>query len=151
MNATAQLVHALITTRLDFCNSILYNLPNNKIERLQRIQNQAARMLTRSPRRNHITFIIIFKNLILTHKAFHGVAPVYLCELITKHEHATVRTRRAQDCFLLSIPLISKTCAFSFLSDHFCVLLQLYGINSVLTLEWLNLTSLNPESRLNFI
>ena len=41
-NATAQLVHALITTRLNFCNSILYNFPNNKIERLQRIQNQAA-------------------------------------------------------------------------------------------------------------
>ena len=111
-NATAQLVHALITTPLDFCNSILYNLPNNKIERLQRIQNQAARMLTRSPHRNHITPVlrrlhwlrisdrIIFKILILTHKAFHGVAPVYLCELITKHEHATVRTRRAQDCFL---------------------------------------------------
>ena len=36
-HATAQLIHALITTRLDFCNSILYNLPNNKIERLQQI------------------------------------------------------------------------------------------------------------------
>ena len=42
---------------LDFCNSILYNLPNNKIERLQRIQNQAARMLKRIPRRNHISTI----------------------------------------------------------------------------------------------
>ena len=124
-------VEYIITTRLDFCNSILYNLPNNKIERLQRIQNQAARMLTRSPRRNHITPVlrrlhrlrisdrIIFKILILTHKAFHGVAPVYLCELITKHEHATVRTRRAQDCFLLSIPPISKTCAVSFFERSF--------------------------------
>ena len=113
------------TTRLDFCNSILYNLPNNKIERLQRIQNQAARMLTRSPCRNHITPVlrelhwlrisdrIIFKILILTHQAFHGVAPVYLCELITMYEQATVRTRRAQDCFLLAIPPISKTCAAS--------------------------------------
>ena len=130
-NATAQRVHALITTRLDFCNSILYNLPNNKIERLQRIQNQAARMLTRSPRRNHITPVlrrlhwlrisdrIIFKILILTHKTFHGVAPVYLCELITKHEHATVRTRRAQDYFLLSIPPISKTCGVSFFERSF--------------------------------
>ena len=117
--------------RLDYCNSILYNFPNNKIERLQRIQNQAARMLTRSPRRNHITPVlrelhwlrisdrIIFKILILTHKAFHGVAPVYLCELITKYEQATVRTRRAQDCFLLAIPPISKTCAASFFERSF--------------------------------
>ena len=54
-DATAQLIHALIISRLDFCNSILYNLPNKQIERLQRIQNQAARMLKRIPRRNHIT------------------------------------------------------------------------------------------------
>ena len=53
-SVAAQLIHALITTRLDFCNSIVHNLPNSKIERLQRIQNQAARMLTRSPRRYHI-------------------------------------------------------------------------------------------------
>ena len=48
-DATAQLIHALPTSRLDFCNSILYNLPNKQIERLQRIQNQAARMLKRIP------------------------------------------------------------------------------------------------------
>ena len=57
-HATAQLIHALITTRLDFLHSILHNLINNKIERLQRIQNQAARMLTSSPRRNHITPVL---------------------------------------------------------------------------------------------
>ena len=57
-DATAQLIHALITSRLDFCNSILYNLPNKQIERLQRIQNQAARMLKRIPGRKHITPVL---------------------------------------------------------------------------------------------
>ena len=33
-DGAAQLIHALISSRLDFCNSILYNLPNNKIVRL---------------------------------------------------------------------------------------------------------------------
>ena len=55
-----------------------------KIERLQKIQNQAARMLKRIPRRNHITPVlkdlhwlrinerIEYKILILTHRAFSG-------------------------------------------------------------------------------
>ena len=30
-DATAQLIQAIITSRLDFCNSILYNLPNKQI------------------------------------------------------------------------------------------------------------------------
>ena len=38
--ATAQLLHALITTRIDYCNSLLYNLPKCNIARLQKIQNQ---------------------------------------------------------------------------------------------------------------
>ena len=53
-----QLNHSLITTRLDFCNIILYNLPDNQIEILQRIQNQTARMLIRIPRRNQITPVL---------------------------------------------------------------------------------------------
>ena len=57
-DATAQLIHVLIISRLDFCNSILYNFPNKQIEILQRIQNQAARMLKRIPRRNHITPVL---------------------------------------------------------------------------------------------
>ena len=130
-DAAAQLIHALISSRLDLCNSILYNLPNNKIERLQRIQNQAARILTRSLRRNHITPVlrelhwlrindrIIFKILILTHKAFNGSAPEYLCELITKHNNVSVRTRRAEDCHLLNVPPISKSCANSFFERSF--------------------------------
>ncbi len=131
-DATAQLVHALITTRLDFCNSILYNLPKCKLDRLQRIQNQAARVLTRSPRRNHITPVlrdlhwlriedrIIFKLLILTHKAVHGVAPVYLCELLERNEKSTmVRTRESADPDLLRVPPISRTASNTFFERSF--------------------------------
>ena len=52
---------------------------------------------------------IIFIMYILTHKEFYAVAPVYLCELITKHEHVTVRTRCTKHCLLLAIPPISKS------------------------------------------
>ena len=49
------------TSTLNCCNGILYNLPRNKIKRLEKIQNLAARMLKRIPRHNHITPVL--KNL----------------------------------------------------------------------------------------
>ena len=52
-DACATLIHAPISSCLDYRNSILYNLPDTKIGRLQRVQNQAARILTKSPRREH--------------------------------------------------------------------------------------------------
>ena len=128
VDATAQLIHTLITSRLDFCNSILYNLPNNKIKILQRIQNQAAHMVKRIPRRNHITPVlrelhwlrihdnIIFKILLLIHKAVNKTAPEYLCDLIRFNvQSTTIRTRASFDPCLLCVPPISEMCANSFL------------------------------------
>ena len=87
-------IHALISCRLDYCNSILYNVPKSKTDRLQRLQNQCARILTKSPRREHITPVliklqwlkiqdrIIYTMLMLTYKSYYNMAPPYLCELI---------------------------------------------------------------------
>ena len=57
-DACATLIHALISSHPDYCNSILYNPPDTKIGRLQRVPNQAAHILTRSPRREHITPVL---------------------------------------------------------------------------------------------
>ena len=54
-NACSTIIHALISCRLDYCNSQLYNVPTHKTDRLQKLQNQCARILTKSPRIEHIT------------------------------------------------------------------------------------------------
>ena len=43
-------IHALISCRLDYCNSLLYNVPMHKIDRLQRLQNQCARIYLQNDR-----------------------------------------------------------------------------------------------------
>ena len=48
-NACSTIIHALICCRLDYCNSLLYNVPMHKTDQLQRLQNQCARILTKSP------------------------------------------------------------------------------------------------------
>ena len=45
-DACSTIMHALISCRLDYCNSILYNVPRSKTDRLQRLPNQCARILT---------------------------------------------------------------------------------------------------------
>ena len=96
------------------------------ILRLQRIQNQAARILPKTPRRDHITEVlidlhwlrieerIVYKLLILAF--IDRTAPLYLCELIEQQKSSTnTRTRLANDAFLLKLPPPSRNCSDTFL------------------------------------
>ena len=56
--ATKSLVHAFIMSRLDYGNALLAGLPLEHLKELQRIQNIAARIITFTPRRDHITPIL---------------------------------------------------------------------------------------------
>ena len=95
VETTRTLVHAVVIGRLDYCNSLLYGLPMKSISKLQRVQNAAARLITNTPRYDHITPVLrslhwlpvkermTFKILTLSFKAIHGLAPDYIQSLVT--------------------------------------------------------------------
>ena len=111
---TERLVHAFVTSKLGSCNSLLYGVASSQIDKLQRIQNTAARLVIRSKKFTHITPVlrdlhwlpvknrIIFKILLLTYKALKGIAPSYLSDLISGY--TPPRRLRTRNKHLLTIP-----------------------------------------------
>ena len=88
------LAHAITTSRLDYGNSLMYGLPGTLVTRLQRVQNSAAGLVTRTRKRQHITPVLNsmhwlpvtyrskYKILVFAYKTLKGTAPWYLEELV---------------------------------------------------------------------
>ena len=53
------LIHAFITSRADYCNSLLYGLPKCQLNELQRVQNAAARLIFNASQFCHITPLLV--------------------------------------------------------------------------------------------
>ena len=52
------LVHAFVSSRLDSCNALLYGLQDYQTAKLQRVQNSAARLITRCWKREHMKLVL---------------------------------------------------------------------------------------------
>ena len=107
------IVHALVMSRLDYCNSILIGLPKFQILRLQRVQNTAARVIGNRRKFDHISDLmkelhwlpvqqrVEYKVLTTAYKVLHNGSPEYLRELLEWYKPC--RTLRTQDHHLLVI------------------------------------------------
>ena len=95
LKTASTIVRSIVHSKLDYCNSLYYNLPKSQTNRLQVIQNSLARAVVKAPEFCHITPIlkslhwlkinerIKYKLLSLTYKALTTAQPTYLHSLIS--------------------------------------------------------------------
>ena len=93
-NSIKQLVVSYMFSKFDYCNILLSHIPQELMDKLQKIQNHAARLITKTPARAHITPSLIklhwlpiktrvdFKTAVLCYKYFHGIAPPYFSKML---------------------------------------------------------------------
>ena len=112
--ACKTLVHALVISRLDYGNALLYGITDRLLHRLEMIQHSAARIkrhdrqsITAVLRRLHwlpVKWRINYKIVVglLMFRALHGLAPAYVSMLIMPYE--TRRALRSTGSALLCVP-----------------------------------------------
>ena len=82
-------VHAFITSCIDYFNSLLYRISKYSLNLLQPIQNSAAHIIVIASKYDQkLHWLIVdqciqFKVLLTTYKAVSGEAPEYLCDLVS--------------------------------------------------------------------
>ena len=55
VDSTKTLVSAFVLSRLDYCNSLLSGCPKHVLEKLQKVQNSAARLVLKAHKRDHVS------------------------------------------------------------------------------------------------
>ena len=102
-DACSQLIHSLVTVRIDYCYSLFYGMPDSTLFRLQNILTLLLVFL-----RKFLSFLTLlislrtcigfqldnvytFNILLLTYQAYQNTAPDYICELIRLTPYCNAR------------------------------------------------------------
>ena len=121
LNYTKKLVESLVLAKINFACTLYLGLPEKLFKKLQKIQNFGARIITKSPRRNHITPVLKSLNclpvkefskyrlLILVYQCLNHNAPLYLSYLI--HIYEPNRNLRSINKYLFTIPNLNTQLA----------------------------------------
>ena len=117
-DVTKTLVVNFILFRLDNCNSLFCSLSNEYIDKLQILQNHAARLIFRAKKKDHITpllmslhwlpirFRIEYKIAVICFKCINGLAPIYLKNILEIYK-PTRALRSAQDNLIFKKPIMN--------------------------------------------
>jgi len=107
---------ALVNSRLDYANSVLYNTSSVNMLKLQRIQNSLARVVTYTQHVDHIhpvlhqlhwlpiNYRINYKVATLAYKVRSTGSPAYL--LPSVGEYVQTRNLRSSSQYLLNVPVV---------------------------------------------
>jgi hypothetical protein len=113
--ATKTLVCSFVLSRLDYCNSLLAGSHQSLLSKLQKVQNNAARLILRRSRSSHVTPLlhslhwlpvtkrIEYKLSLLCFKSLNNLAPTYISDLIYVYVPSR-QLRSSSDSSILKVP-----------------------------------------------
>ena len=95
VKSTKTLIHAFVSSQVDYCNTLLFGLPKYQLDCLQKVQNAVGRVIFQITKFGHISpalidlhwfpvsFRVQFKLLLFVLKSLHNQSPSYINDLLS--------------------------------------------------------------------